>query len=235
MKKIKFLVIAVFACVLSVNAQNIELKSEIDSLSYILGMNIGTGMLQQLQSLPGEEINMDMLIVALSKALKGETLLFNNEDAMAFLQGYFAKIEAVEKAAQAEKAQENKKAGEAFLEKNKKRKGVTTTKSGLQYEVITQGKGRKPTAEDEVKVHYRGTFIDGTEFDSSYSRNEPAVFGLNQVIPGWTEALQLMPEGSKWKIFLPYNLGYGEHAMASIPAFSTLIFEVELIEIMPAK
>ena len=231
MKKIKFLVIAVFACALSANAQN--LKTEIDSLSYILGMNIGTGMQQQILSLPGEKVNIDLFVNALSKALRGEELLISsNEEAMAFLQGYFAKIEAAENAVQAEKAQENKKAGEEFLAKNKKRKGVTTTASGLQYEIITKGTGRKPTAEDEVKVHYRGTFIDGTEFDSSYARNEPAVFRLNQVISGWTEALQLMPEGSKWKIYLPYNLGYGEHAMASIPAFSTLIFEVELLEVM---
>lgn len=233
MKKIKYLVVAVFACFLSANAQNIELKSEIDSLSYILGMNIGVGMQQQIQSLPGEKVNMDLFINALSKALRGEELLVkSNEEAMAFLQEYFAKIEAAENAAQAERAQENKKAGEEFLAKNKKRKGVTTTASGLQYEIITKGTGRKPTAEDDVKVHYRGMFIDGTEFDSSFARNEPAVFRLNQVISGWTEALQLMPAGSKWKIYLPYSLGYGEHAMASIPAFSTLIFEVELLEVM---
>ena len=233
MKKIKFSAIAVLACFFSANAQNIELKTEIDSLSYILGMNVATGMLQQIQSLPGEKVNTDLFLNAFSSVLKGEeSLVKSNEEAMAFLQGYFGKIEAQESAIQAEKAQEIKKEGEAFLEKNKKRKGVSTTPSGLQYEIITKGSGKKPTAENEVKVHYRGTFIDGAEFDSSYARNEPAVFRLNQVISGWTEALQLMPAGSKWKIYLPYSLGYGEQSMASIPAFSTLIFEVELLEVI---
>jgi len=230
MKKIKILTITVFSMsFLFVNAQNVQLKTEIDSLSYILGMNIGTGMKQQIESLSGE-VNLDLFITALSKALRGDELLVkNNEEAMVFLQRYFARIEAEANAAQFE---ENRKEGIAFLENNKKRAGVFTTPSGLQYEIITKGRGRKPAATDRVRVHYRGTFINGTEFDSSYARNEPAVFGLNQVISGWTEALQLMPEGSKWKIYLPYHLGYGERAMAGIPPYSTLIFEVELIEIM---
>ena len=126
----------------------------------------------------------------------------------------------------------NIEAGEQFLAKNKKQKGVTTTASGLQYKVITAGTGEKPTATDRVKVHYRGTLLDGTEFDSSYKRNEPTTFGVNQVIKGWTEALQLMPVGSKWELYIPQELAYGSRATGNIPPFSTLVFEVELLEIV---
>lgn len=126
----------------------------------------------------------------------------------------------------------NIEAGEQFLAKNKKQKGVTVTPSGLQYKVITAGTGEKPTATDRVKVHYRGTLLDGTEFDSSYKRNEPTTFGVNQVIKGWTEALQLMPVGSKWELYIPQELAYGSRSTGNIPAYSTLIFEVELLEIV---
>jgi FKBP-type peptidyl-prolyl cis-trans isomerase len=129
--------------------------------------------------------------------------------------------------------QENLENGNAFLEKNKAREGVVTTPSGLQYEILTEGEGPKPTAEDQVRAHYHGTLIDGTVFDSSVDRGEPAVFALNQVIPGWTEALQLMPVGSKWKIYLPSDLAYGERGGGpTIGPNSTLIFEVELLEIV---
>ncbi|MCR4764689.1 MAG: FKBP-type peptidyl-prolyl cis-trans isomerase [Bacteroidaceae bacterium] len=128
---------------------------------------------------------------------------------------------------------ENRIAGEKFLAENKTKEGVVTTESGLQYKVITMGKGEKPTANSQVKVHYRGTLIDGTEFDSSYSRNEPATFRASQVIAGWTEALQLMPVGSKWTIYIPQELGYGANGAGdAIDPFSALIFEVELLEII---
>lgn len=130
------------------------------------------------------------------------------------------------------KYDKNIKEGEQFLAKNKKQKGVMTTASGLQYKVITAGTGEKPTATDRVKVHYRGTLLDGTEFDSSYKRNEPTTFGVGQVIKGWTEALQLMPVGSKWELYIPQDLAYGSHATGNIPAYSTLVFEVELLEIV---
>lgn len=130
------------------------------------------------------------------------------------------------------KYDKNIKEGEQFLAKNKKQKGVTTTASGLQYKVITAGTGEKPKATDRVKVHYRGTLLDGTEFDSSYKRNEPTTFGVGQVIKGWTEALQLMPVGSKWELYIPQDLAYGSHATGNIPAYSTLVFEVELLEIV---
>ncbi|MBR1564945.1 MAG: FKBP-type peptidyl-prolyl cis-trans isomerase [Paludibacteraceae bacterium] len=122
--------------------------------------------------------------------------------------------------------------GELFLEENKKKEGVITTESGLQYEVLKQGKGKKPAATDKVRVHYHGTLIDGTVFDSSVDRGEPAEFYLNQVIAGWTEGLQLMPEGSKYKFYIPQELGYGSRAAGQIPPFSTLIFEVELLKIV---
>lgn len=124
------------------------------------------------------------------------------------------------------------KAGEEFLAKNGKNKDVVTTASGLQYKVLTKGTGDIPTASDRVKVNYRGTLLDGTEFDSSYKRNEPATFGCNQVIKGWTEALTLMPVGSKWMLYIPYSLAYGEREAGKIPPYSTLIFEVELLEIV---
>lgn len=126
----------------------------------------------------------------------------------------------------------NKEAGEKFLTENKAKEGVKTTESGLQYEVVKEGTGAKPTASDVVKVHYSGKLIDGTEFDSSYERNEPATFGVGQVIPGWIEGLQLMTVGSKYKLYIPYNLGYGAQGTSNIPPFSTLVFEVELLEIV---
>ena len=130
-------------------------------------------------------------------------------------------------------AEENKRAGEKFLAENAKRPGVVTLPSGLQYEVLAEGKGRKPKATDRVQCHYHGTLIDGQVFDSSIQRGTPAVFGVNQVIPGWVEALQLMPEGSRWKLYIPSGLAYGEQgAGGSIPANATLVFEVELIKIL---
>ena len=126
---------------------------------------------------------------------------------------------------------DSKKEGEDFLAENTKKEGVITTESGLQYEVIKMGDGKKPTANDNVKVHYHGTFIDGTVFDSSVERGEPIVFGLNQVISGWTEALQLMPVGSKFKLYIPSDLAYGAQQAGQIPPYSTLIFEVELLGI----
>jgi len=150
----------------------------------------------------------------------------SEEDANALVQKFFA--EAGDRESQA-----NLEEGNKFLEENKGREGITVTESGLQYEVLTEGTGAKPTAADQVRVHYHGTLIDGTVFDSSVDRGEPAVFGVGQVIPGWTEALQLMPIGSKWKVYLPSNIAYGERgAGGDIGPNSALIFEVELLEIV---
>ncbi|MEG1574368.1 MAG: FKBP-type peptidyl-prolyl cis-trans isomerase [Bacteroidales bacterium] len=193
-----------------------------DKLSYAIGMNIAT-------SLKGSGID-NLSISDFANAIKtiyegGETEL-TSEEAKKAINDYFAKQEK-------EKHDKNLKEGEKFLEENKKRKEVTTLPSQLQYEIIKDGTGKKPAATDKVQCHYHGTLIDGTVFDSSVQRGEPAVFGVNQVIQGWVEALQLMNEGSKWKLYIPSKLAYGEHAPGdTIGPNSTLIFEVELLKIL---
>ena len=148
------------------------------------------------------------------------------EEAKKIINEFFSNL-------QDEIAETNKQAGKEFLAENAKRSGVVVLPSGLQYEVLAEGKGRKPKVTDKVQCHYHGTLIDGQVFDSSIQRGTPAVFGVNQVIPGWVEALQLMPEGSRWKLYIPSDLAYGEQgAGGSIPANATLIFEVELIKIL---
>jgi FKBP-type peptidyl-prolyl cis-trans isomerase FklB len=161
----------------------------------------------------------------MEQALAGDSTWLNDQEAMSAIQGYFTKISEA-------KGAESKKVGEAFLAENGKKKGITTTASGLQYEVIKMGNGDKPLATDEVTVHYHGTTTDGQVFDSSKDRGEPATFPLNGVIAGWTEALQLMPKGSIFKLYLPSNLAYGERgAGEKIPPHAVLIFEVELLDI----
>ncbi len=208
-------------------------KSEDESIRfYALGLNIGASMGAQTKAgLLGDSTltaNVDMIQQALIQAIKGADVKISAEDADALLRATMEKIQA--KKAEAEFS-ENRAAGEAFLAENAKREGVVTTESGLQYEIITEGKGEKPAATDKVTVHYRGTLLDGTEFDSSYGREKPAEFGVNQVIKGWTEALQLMPVGSKWKIYIPQELAYGSQNTGRIKPFSALIFEVELLGI----
>ncbi len=205
-----------------------SLKSDVDSTSYALGVLIAQNNKQSLESVPGgEKINIDLLSEAFRQVLKGDSTLFTPVEANEMVSNFFQKMgEKV--------AQENLEAGNAFLEKNKAREGVTTTASGLQYEVITEGTGPKPVAEDMVRVHYHGTLIDGKVFDSSVERGEPAEFPVGGVIQGWVEALQLMPVGSKWKIYLPASLAYGERgAGGDIQPNSALVFEVELLEILP--
>ena len=215
----------IFTCAAQKNKKTTTM-TEKDSLAYALGINIGTSLKQQLEP-QFADINIDILLQGLTGIFKGaENMPFkNNEEAVMFLNNYFAR--EMEKTAAG-----NREAGEKFLAENAKRPGVTVTPSGLQYEILTVGGGAKPAATDKVTVHYRGTLIDGTVFDSSIERGEPITFPLNGVIPGWTEALQLMPVGSKWIIYLPYNLAYGERgAGGSIEPYSTLIFEVELLGI----
>jgi FKBP-type peptidyl-prolyl cis-trans isomerase len=210
--------------------KKVKLVSNIDSVSYAIGVLVGSNNLKQLESAPGgDEINKEAMAAAFRASTLSEDSIISPEEANALVQKFF-------EGAGARKAQKNLEEGNAFLEKNKARAGVTTTESGLQYEVLTAGTGAMPTAADQVRVHYHGTLIDGKVFDSSVDRGEPVVFGVGQVIPGWTEALQLMPVGSKWKIYLPANIAYGERgAGGDIGPNAALIFEVELLEIVPAE
>ncbi|WP_346861524.1 FKBP-type peptidyl-prolyl cis-trans isomerase [uncultured Draconibacterium sp.] len=206
---------------------NVKMETSVDSVSYAIGVLVGANNKKQLETAPGgDEMSMEIMAAAFRSASIGEELKISEEDANAVIQQFF-------KDAGDREAQENLEAGNKFLEENKAREGVSTTESGLQYEVLTEGTGEKPAATDKVRVHYHGTLIDGTVFDSSVDRGEPAVFGVSQVIPGWTEALQLMPVGSKWKVYLPSNIAYSERgAGGDIGPNSTLIFEVELLEIV---
>lgn len=201
--------------------KNASLKTEIDTVSYSLGVNIG----QNLKGQGFGDINVAAMMKAMEDVMGDKKLAIDENDANMYIQNYF-------QAMMDKKASEGRKAGEAFLAANAKKAGVTTTASGLQYEVIKMGEGPKPAATDKVTVHYHGTLTDGTVFDSSVERGQPATFPLNGVIAGWTEALQLMPVGSKFRIFLPSDLAYGERGAGQmIGPHATLIFEVELLKI----
>jgi len=216
----------------SVFAEGTKLESEDDRLSYSLGMLIGDRILKQYS----EEIDYFILLEGMrAQHQAGETAITMEEAHMA-MQASEEKAAAI----QAEKAkEESAKAialGQAFMLQNKSAEGVMTTESGIQYQVLTAAEGPKPKATDKVRVHYKGTTIDGTTFDSSYDRGEPAEFGLNQVIPGWTEGVQLMSVGSKYKFVIPSNLAYGDQgAGSSIGPGETLVFEVELLDILTTE
>ena len=196
-----------------------------DKVSYALGLGIG----QQLAQMGASDLNID----AIKDVINGNELKVPHKDAQTIVQEYFRQQEERINAIRAEQGKAAKAEGEKFLAENGKKEGVVTLKSGLQYEVLREGNGKKPKATDQVKCHYEGTLINGQVFDSSYKRNEPAVFPLNQVIPGWTEGLQLMQEGAKYRFYIPYILAYGESgAGGSIPPFATLIFDVELLEVI---
>ena len=199
-----------------------------DKLSYALGIGIGS----QLAGMGAKELNIDDFAQAIKDVISGSELKVDNAEAQTLVQNFFQEQEAKQQAAAAEAGKAAKAAGEAFLAENGKKDGVVTLPSGLQYQVLKEGNGKKPSSTDQVVCHYEGTLIDGTVFDSSYQRNQPATFGLNQVIPGWTEGVQLMQEGAKYRFFIPYKLAYGERgAGAQIPPFATLVFDVELIEV----
>lgn len=204
-----------------------ELNSDMDSISYALGINIASNITAQ----GVDNLNPEAVAAAIKAHNENpENAQMSGEDALQYLNEYFTKKQEEEKANQ---GSEQKAKGEQFLAENAKRDEVTVTKSGLQYEVVSEGTGASPSVEDKVKVHYKGTLIDGTQFDSSYDRGEPAEFPLEGVIPGWTEGLQYMTEGAKFKFYIPSNLAYGERGMGeNIPPHSTLVFEVELIEIL---
>ena len=198
-----------------------------DKVSYALGIGIG----RQLSQMGAADLNIDDFAQAIKDVIAGD-LKLGDAEAQQIVQEFFAKQEEKQKAEAAEKGKAAKQDGEKFLAENGKKEGVITTASGLQYQVLREGNGQSPKATDTVECHYEGTLIDGTKFDSSYDRGQTATFPLNQVIAGWTEGLQLMKEGGKYRFFIPYNLGYGARgAGASIPPFSTLVFDVELVSV----
>ena len=193
-----------------------------NKISYALGLGIG----QQLKSMNIEDFSIEDFAKSINDVMSGKETAMTSQEAQMMLNEYFQKKEK-------EQAQNAIAEGKVYLEQNAKRDGVTQTKSGLQYEILTEGTGKSPKATDTVRCHYEGRLLDGTVFDSSYKRGEPADFGLNQVIPGWTEGVQLMKVGAKYKFYIPYQLGYGERgAGASIPPYSALIFTVELLAIV---
>ena len=199
-----------------------------DKVSYALGLGIG----RQLSQMGAEGLNIDDFAQAIKDVIAGNEPKVSNTEAQTIVQEFFQKQEEKQRAAAAERFKGTREEGEKYLAENAKKDGVVTLPSGLQYQVLKEGNGRKPKATDTVKCHYEGMLVDGTMFDSSIQRGEPAEFPLNGVIRGWTEGLQLMQEGAKYRFFIPYHLGYGEQgAGAAIPPFAALIFDVELIEV----
>ncbi len=216
--------------IFTMNTWATELDTEEKKLGYIIGMDIGKSLRDQ-----GTEVDLDSLIDAIKATYKGEDLALTTEEAAQIRKEYVEKRQAEQQAQAAVAGESNLVAGQKFLAENATKEGVQTTASGLQYKVETMGTGPKPVATDTVKVHYRGTLLDGTEFDSSYARNEPISFGLNRVITGWTEGVQLMPVGSKFMFYIAPDLAYGEGGGGPIPPNSTLVFEVELLDIETAE
>lgn len=203
-------------------------QKQLDRLSYALGLSMGNNFRASGIS----EINVDDFAAGVAAVFSGEKPAMSYEEAKEEIRVYFTALEKKQQEAAAAASKVNEEAGKKYLEENGKRVEVKTTASGLQYEVLTEGKGPRPTAADEVTVHYTGRLIDGTVFDSSVERGEPATFGVTQVIPGWVEALQMMNEGSKWRLFIPSNLAYGPNGAGGvIGPNATLIFEVELIKV----
>lgn len=207
--------------------EGVVLKTEKDKLSYAIGMDIG----KNLKSQP-VELNSDAVSQGVKDSLNEGKTLMTQQEYLDILAAFKKEMSQKQIAQMKELSEKNKKEGEEYLAENKKKEDIVTTQSGLQYKVLKKGTGKIPNSTDTVTVHYRGTLIDGTEFDSSYRRGQPASFKVNGVIRGWTEALQLMKEGAKWQLYIPSNLAYGERgAGRNIRPNSTLIFEVELISI----
>jgi FKBP-type peptidyl-prolyl cis-trans isomerase len=199
------------------------MSEELKAVSYCVGMSIADSLLQQEL----EGLSTEVLAEAINDIFSGKTAKYSPNEANEIIQNYLNAVGEKKFAA-------IKEEGEAFLAENKNKAGITTTTSGLQFEVVEEGNGQKPAATNTVKVHYHGTLIDGTVFDSSISRGEPATFGVHQVIPGWTEALQLMSVGSKYRLYIPQELAYGAHPHpgGAIKPFMALIFDVELLDIL---
>jgi len=212
--------------------KKVELKTEKDKVSYSIGFDMGSSLKRN-----GIEVDARVLTRAIQDVLSGAKPLMTEQEMQASITALQKEMAAKQQAKMKTAGDKNKKEGEAFLAENKKKEGVTTLPSGMQYMVLTEGKGKQPTATDSVTVQYRGTLIDGTEFDSSYKRGQPASFGLNQVIKGWTEGLQLMKEGGKIRLFIPSELAYGERGTQGGPIGpnATLIFDIELLSIGQAS
>ncbi|MBO4215907.1 MAG: FKBP-type peptidyl-prolyl cis-trans isomerase [Bacteroidaceae bacterium] len=201
-----------------------------DKFSYALGLGIGQQLKQM--GLKGKLVINDFA-ASITDVLEDNQLQVSHQEGQQIVNAFFRELEQKQNEAKAAVGKVAKEEGAKFLAENAKKEGVTVTKSGLQYEVLTEGAGKQPKATDTVRCHYEGRLLDGTIFDSSYKRNEPADFGLQQVIAGWTEGVQLMSEGAKFRFYIPYMLAYGEGgAGASIPPFATLIFDVELIKVL---
>lgn len=210
-----------------VAAEKQELKTQKDKVSYVIGLDMGNSLKKNMV-----DVDTEILIRGLKDALSGANPLMTEQEMKETIMALQKDLQAKQQEQAKALAEKNKKEGEAFLAENKKKRGVITMPSGLQYKILANGKGQSPKATDTVTVNYKGTLVDGTEFDSSYKRGQPATFTVNGVIPGWTEALQLMKEGSKWQLFVPSNLAYGERgAGGTIGPNAVLIFEVELISI----
>ncbi len=202
------------------NSNIMKLENELDSVSYALGINLANNVKKSGMT----KMNTDAMGTAISATLSGDTVLMTEEESGKILNDYFSRL-------QKEEAERLSKVGREWLAENATKSGVTTKPSGLQYKVLKSGTGKTPGATDKVTTHYHGTFIDGKIFDSSMDRGQPASFGVNQVIKGWTEALQLMKEGDEWELYIPYNLAYGEQGRPGIPPYSTLIFKINLISV----
>jgi len=222
--KIKYgIAIALLGLSAATVAGEIKLDTDQQKVSYVLGYQAGAQMKQQNMN-----VDFETLTKAIKDGLDGVSPRLTGEQAAAVMQ----KFQAEQKAQQAKAGENNAKAGVAFLAENKTKPGVVVLENGLQYKIVTEGTGNKPKATDSVSVHYRGTLINGKEFDSSYSRGEPTSFPVNRVIPGWTQILQLMKEGAKWQVFIPSELAYGERgAGGDIGPDSTLVFDIELIKV----
>lgn len=207
--------------------KEVLLKNELEKVSYVIGTQIAQNLKTQ-----GIEVDIESLILGLKDSAAGKQLALSQDEMRQVFTSFQQRIRAKQAAIQAQQASKNLAEGNAFLEGNKTKEGVKVLPSGLQYKIIKEGTGNTPTVNDKVKTHYRGTLIDGTEFDSSYKRNKPAEFPVNGVIKGWIEALQLMKEGAKWQLYIPASLAYGESGRPGIPPNSTLIFEIELLEVL---
>ena len=231
---ISFLALAAFLFVSCGNSNKADLKTKNDSVAYVIGANIGQNLQQNIAA-DSLEFNTTALIQGFKDALNGvDSLIFSKEEKQNIMMQFQKDMQQKQMEKMTKASEPNKQAGLQYLENNKKQPGVTQTQSGLQYKVIKEGKGKTPTANDQVTVNYEGKLLDGTVFDSSFERGKPATFPVTGVIPGWTEGLQLMKEGGSYELYVPSDLAYGDQGTQGIPGGSTLIFKVDLIKVEAA-